>query len=296
MPLLEWIEELKVLHTHFILRKPNPFIMILRIGMLFQNSYNYMKTLLSLRAKLNLIALSLLTLTLSSVHAQNYWDKIPALTSQCYSENDDFGNNIHKLRSEVKEKIEKDKEAVSQKANNMTMEQKMAMATKYQNMSPDEIVKMQEEMTAITQGQTEFQQKSSVFEDRFNQLEADFRTAFATRLGAIEQEFNKLPDGEGTPQWAIKKGEELTAQYNKEYESICNEYITSPNAKFKVWLKDFNTFLLEQEVPYNQMMIKMQYSQFGINADESVANLMAVDRYLEKCSLIFNLRRPYPQG
>jgi Spy/CpxP family protein refolding chaperone len=256
-----------------------------------------MKPLLAFtNIKTNLLLVSLLITAATSVKAQNYWDKIPTFTSQCYSENDDFVKNIQQLRSEVKEKIQKDKEAVELKASKMSNEERMAMVTKYQNMSPDEIVKMQKEMTEMTQGQTAFQVASSAFEDQFNQLESDFRTEFAKRLGPIESEYRKLPDGEGTPQWAIKKGEELTIQYNKEYESICNKYFTSPDAKFRVWLNDFSTFLHEEEVPFNQKMIKMQYGQFGIAVDDSTANLMAVERYLEKCSAIFNLRRPYPQG
>jgi hypothetical protein len=178
----------------------------------------------------------------------------------------------------------------------MTQDERMALATKYQNMKPDEIIKMQNEMMELTQAQTEFQQKSLAFETSFNEIESDFRAEFAKRLGAIEQEYQKLPDGEGTPQWAIKKGEELMASYNKEYESICEKYLTSSESKFGSWLKDFNSFLIQYEVPFNQKMLKSQYGQFGITPDESVASLMAIDRYLEKCSVIFNLRRSHPQG
>jgi hypothetical protein len=251
-----------------------------------------MKTLF-IRIQSTLFFFLLLTVT---ANAQNYWDKIPVLTSQCYADNDDFGKKIQLLKTDVKDKLEKSKKAVEEKANKMTQEERMAMATKYQNMKPDEIIKMQNEMMAMTQLQTEFQQLSSGFETRFNELEADFRSEFSKRLGPIEQEYQKLPDGEGTPQWAIKKGEELTAAYNKEYESICDKYFTSSNAAFKVWLKDFNTFLLQHEVPFNQKMLKTQYGQFGLTPDESVATLMAVERYLEKCASIFSLRRPYKQG
>lgn len=238
----------------------------------------------------------LITFAAVTANAQDYWDRIPALTSQCYTEKDDFGNKIQDLRSEIKEKLEKSKQAVEEKANKMTNEEKMAIATRYQNMSPEEIIKMQTEMMEITQAQAEFQQAASDFETRFNQLESDFRTEFGKRLGPIEQEYQKLPDGEGTPQWAIKKGEELMTSYNKEYESICDKYFTSSNSAFKTWLKDFNTFLLKQEIPFNQKMMKMEYGKFGLTPDESVAGLMAVDKYLEKCALIFKLRRPYPQG
>lgn len=237
----------------------------------------------------------LLNLT-TLVNAQNYWEKIPALTTQYYSEKDDYSKNIQTLRSEVKEQLEKIKKAAEEKANKMTDAEKMALATRYQNMKPDEIVKMQSEMMAITQAQADFQQASSDVENQFNALESEFREAFAKRLGPIESEYNKLPDGEGTPQWAIKKGEELTSSYNKEYEIICKEYFSDPDAKFQMWLKEFNKFLIEKEIPFNQKMIKMQYSQYGIAADDSAASLMAVEKYLEKCGAISGLRRPYPQG
>ena len=66
--------------------------------------------------------------------------------------------------------------------------------------------------------------------------------------------------------------------YNKEYESICDKYFTSSNAAFKTWLKDFNTFLIEHEVPFNQKMMKTEYGKFGFTPDESVAGLMAVEK------------------
>ena len=172
----------------------------------------------------------------------------------------------------------------------------MAIATKMQNMSADEIVKYQNEMMALTTLQAEFQQKSSEFESQYNQLENEFREEFGKKLGSIEQEYQKLPDGEGTPQWAIKKGEELMLKYNQEYESLCAKYFTSADAKFRLWLKQFNAFLIQHEVPYNDKMLKSQYGQFGLTVDESVPSLMAIERYLEKCEAIAGLRRPYAQG
>lgn len=238
----------------------------------------------------------LIPFSVTELNAQDYWDKIPSLTSQCYAENDGFGKKVEELRNEVKAKLEQRKRAVEEKASKMTNEEKMAIATRYQNMKPEDIVKMQNEMMEITQSQTAFQQVATEFETRFNQIEADFRTDFSTKLGPIDQEYKKLPDGEGTPQWAVKKGEELTQAYNKTYESICDKYFTSTDAAFKIWLKDFNTFLHEHEIPFNKKMMKMEYGQFGLTPDESVATLMAVEKYLEKCSAIFNLRKPYPQG
>jgi hypothetical protein len=257
-----------------------------------------MKHLLTLiRIKSTLLSLFILiTFGVVTAKAQSYWDKIPALTSECYTEKDDYGKKIQELKSEIKDRLEKSRHATEEKVSKMTNEERMAMATKYQNMKPEEIVKRQNEMMAMTQAQTEFQQSASEVETSFNELESDFRSPYAKRLGAIESEYKKLPDGEGTPQWAIKKGEELMASYNKEYEAICHDYFTSSDAKFKTWLKDFNKFLHEKEIPFNQKMIRMQYAQYGISADESVAELMAIERYLEKCAAIASLRRPYPQG
>jgi hypothetical protein len=246
--------------------------------------------------RIKLLLLLLITFAVGPANAQDYWDKIPVLTSQCYGANDDFGKKIKQLKSEIKEKLEKSKQAVEEKANKMTDEEKMAFAMRYQKMTPEEIIKIQNEMMQMNQLQTEFQQMASTFEIRFNQLESDFRSEFGKKLGPIEQEYNKLPDGEGTPEWAIKKGEELMANYNQAYESICDTYFTSANAKFKDWLKDYHTFLVHHEIPFNQKMQKSQYAQFGLTPDEAVASHMAVEKYLDKCLLIFGLRKPYPQG
>ncbi|HEX6225145.1 MAG TPA: hypothetical protein VFZ52_12075 [Chryseolinea sp.] len=231
-----------------------------------------------------------------SATAQGYWEKIPAFTTQYYSEKDDYSKNIQAIKAEVKARLEEIRQAGEEKANKMTDADKMAIATRYQNMKPDEIVKMQSEMMAMTQLQAEFQQASAEMENQFNQLESDFRTSFGKKLGPIEQEYEKLPDGEGTPQWAIKKGEELTASYNKEYEAICREYFTASDAKFRTWLNEFKKFLIDKEIPYNQKMIKMQLDQYGISQDESAARLMAVEKYLDTCAAIASLRRAYPQG
>jgi hypothetical protein len=256
-----------------------------------------MKHLFTLiRIKSTPLLFFVITTTVATAEAQNYWDKIPPLTSECYAEKDEFGKKIQLLRSDVKDQLEKIQKTTEEKANKMTSEQKMAIATRYQNMKPDEIVKMQNDMMAMTKAQAEFQQLASDYETQFNELESEFRSEFGTRLGKIEQEYQKLPDGEGTPAWAIKKGEELMALYNKEYEAICAVYFTSSDAKFKKWLKEYNTFLHEKEVPFNKQMIKTQYAQYGISADDSAAELMAVEKYLEKCAAAFGLRRPYPQG
>lgn len=278
---------------NFLFVKTISFYHTVRISLSLRIHIRPMKyTSILIRTKSAILLLIFLpTLT---AKAQDYWDKIPNLTSQCYSDNDDFGKKIQLLRSEVKGKLEMSKKALEEKARKITPEAQMAMAAKYQNMTPDQIIKMQNEMMEMTQLQTEFQQIASAMETRFNQLESDFRSEFGKRLGPIEEEYQKLPDGEGTPQWAIKKGEELMTQYNKEYESICDKYFTSPDAIFKTWLNDFNKFLLEKEVPFNQKMMKMEYGKYGLTPDESVAGLMAVDKYLERCASISNLRKQYP--
>src|SRR5688572_28289115 len=134
----------------------------------------------------------LVTLALMTAKAQTDWDKIPALTSQCYADKDDYGKKIQELKSEIKDRLEKSKQVTEAKVSKTTEEERMALATRYQYMKPEEIVKQQSEMMAMTQAQTEFQQSASEFETAFNELESDFRTAFGKRLGAIESEYRKL--------------------------------------------------------------------------------------------------------
>ena len=123
-----------------------------------------MKHLVTLfRIKPTLLSL-LITFGAVTAKAQNYWDKIPALTSECYAEKDDFGKKIQALKSEIKDRLEKSKQATEEKVSKMTAEERMAIATRYQNMKPDEIIKMQNEMMEMMQVQTAFQQLASEFE------------------------------------------------------------------------------------------------------------------------------------
>ena len=102
----------------------------------------------SIKPKLFFFSLFIFASALST-QAQNYWDKVPALTTKQYSENDDFGSKVELVKREIKENLEKSKRSVEEKANRMTQEERMAMATKYQNMKPEEIIKMQNEMMEI---------------------------------------------------------------------------------------------------------------------------------------------------
>ena len=53
----------------------------------------------------------------------------------------------------------------------------MAIATRISKMKPEEIVKQQSEMMAMTQAQTEFQQRASEVETSFNELEYGFQVS-----------------------------------------------------------------------------------------------------------------------
>src|SRR5688500_9841629 len=91
-----------------------------------------------IRIKPTLLSLFvLITFGVVTAKAQNYWDKIPALTSECYAEKDDFGNKIQALKSDIKDRLDKSKQATEAKVSKMTTEERMAIATRYQNMKPD---------------------------------------------------------------------------------------------------------------------------------------------------------------
>lgn len=245
--------------------------------------------------RMALLVIILLVSSSTQIMGQDYWQRVPELTTQCYYERDNFNVLIDDLESEINEKIEMIRQADADKANNMTEEEKMAFAMRYQNMNPDEIVKFQAEMMEFTQAQADYQVRVSEIESRYSQLESEFSAEFQKRIGPIEKEARELPDGEGTPQWAIDRSIELMAMYDQEYESICQMYITASNSKFRNWLKEFKQFLIEEEIPFNEKMLTMEYAQLGLTPDLSIVTLSVVDRYLEKSTSIAGLRRPYPQ-
>jgi len=70
----------------------------------------------------------LMTFTVTA-QTQNYWGKIPPLTTKHYSDHDVYGNKIELLRSEIKEKLENSRRAVEDKANKMSQDERTTMAT-----------------------------------------------------------------------------------------------------------------------------------------------------------------------
>ena len=231
----------------------------------------------------------------TQILGQNYWDKVPELPSQCYYEHDNFSKIIHDLRTEIRKKEEKIKQADYERLNNMSDEEKMAAAMRLKTIKPHEIVKFQAEMMGLTENQVYFQEKVTAIESRYNQLKSEFRAELHKRLSPIEEEYRKLPDGKGASQKDIERAGKLMEMFDTEYESICNTYLSAPDAKFRNWLIEFHKFLIEQELPFNEKMLKMEYAQYGITPDFSVISLRVTDRYLEKVLSISGLRRPYPQ-
>lgn len=242
----------------------------------------------------HIFVVTMLTLSaLFSTAQTTTWDNLPKLPTTCYSENDPFVEALQAKRYEVKEELDTKKQKAEERAMQISDKEKMDMAMRYQKMSPDEIIKMQQEMAEMSALMMTFQQLSTEMEDRYNTLEADYQTEFENKLGRIEQEHRALPDGEGTPDWAIKKGNELMAQYKKEYELLCANYFSTEGSLFQEWLREYKAFLIEHETPFNKAQISMQYKQFNLEPDLSTASLMAIDKYLDKCSQIFGLRKSY---
>lgn len=242
----------------------------------------------------------LVLLTATQAHAQDYWTRIPAFSTKPYYENDGFMDKLEAYREELATKIEAEKQKIQQKMEAMSDQEKMQMAmkasTRYQTMKPEEIMKMQQESQEILALQAQIQQQATDFENRFNDIQKAMDDELSKALGPIETEYNKLPDGEGTPAWAIEKGKQLNTQYNQKYEAICAKYITGPNALFVQWLAEYKNYLIQTNLPFQIKWIAYQNEQSGMTVTSSTAIEMDVVRsYLEKCKAVFNYRKQNPR-
>ncbi|MBX7204716.1 MAG: OmpH family outer membrane protein [Bacteroidia bacterium] len=239
-------------------------------------------------------------LAVTQVHAQDYWTRIPAFSNKPYYENDEFMNKLEAYREEIAAKIDAEKQKIQQKMDAMSDQEKMQMAmkasTRYQTMKPEEIMKMQQESQEIMALQTQVQQQATDFENRFNEIQKAMDDELNKTLGPIEAEYNKLPDGEGTPSWAIEKGKQLYTQYNQKYEAICAKYITGTNALFVKWLLEYKTYLIQTNLPFQLKWMAYQSSQTGMAITTNAAIEMdVVKTYLEHCKTVFNYRKPSPR-
>ncbi|MCC6684439.1 MAG: hypothetical protein IT247_05150 [Bacteroidia bacterium] len=242
----------------------------------------------------------LVLLATTQAHAQDYWTRIPAFSTKPYYENDGFMDKLEAYRAELETKTDAEKQKMQQKMDAMSEQEKMQMAmkasTRYQTMKPEEIMKMQQETQDLMALQAQVQQQATDFENRFIEIQKAMDDELNKELGPIETEYNKLPDGEGTPDWAIEKGKQLNAQYNKKYEAICAKYITGPDALFVKWLAEYKTYLIQTNLPFQIKWMAYQNQQSGIAVNSNAAiELDVVRTYLDKCKDVFHFRKQNPR-
>lgn len=246
------------------------------------------------------VAAAFLFLTLP-LFAQDYWAKVPAFSSQCYSHNDTLTEQVQVYHDEVSGLIAELQEKQEKKIQNMTETERTQMAmkasTQYQNMSPDAIRKMQEEQLLQMTLMQETEAKHTAIIDKITAAQSAYRAECVTQLEPIMAEYRKLPDGEGTPDWAITKGRALLQQYNKAYETICSKYITGANAVFKPLLEEYRLFQINTAIPNGKKRMEFQMKQFGLTPDNYDGIMLeGVKAYLEKMKEVYDLRQPQKQG
>jgi TolA-binding protein len=246
------------------------------------------------------VAAAFLFLTLS-VFAQDYWAKVPAFSNQCYSLNDKLMEQLQVYYDEVSGRITQLQEKQERKIQNMTEAERTQMAmkasTQYQNMTPDAIRKMQEEQLLQMTLMQETEAKHTAIIDKITAAQSAYRAECVTQLEPIMAEYRKLPDGEGTPDWAITKGRALMQQYNKAYEAICSKYITGANAAFKPLLEEYRLFQINTAIPNGKKRMEFQMKQFGLTPENyDVIVLEGVKAYLEKMKEVYDLRQLQKQG
>ncbi len=240
------------------------------------------------------IIITLVIFIYSGAVAQDYWSIVPAFPANCYAQEGDYNKKLESAINKNKTEMDAKSDALKAKTKNMSKEEQMKMATQQMNMTPSQIKQFQEDqMNMMTMMQT-MQERGTEVTNRYNELEKQYRDEFATKLGPIEAEMRKLPDGEGTPQWAIDKGGQLKTQYDKEYQALCAKYFTGADTPFKLWLKDYKKYLVETEISTTQKTTAMQMKQYGLATDDAIAVMDAVGKYLDYCKTIFGLRKPYP--
>ncbi len=248
----------------------------------------------------HVVAAAFLFLTIP-VFAQDHWAKVPVFTNQCYSLNDKLSEQVQVYDNEVTERIAQLREKQEKKIQNMTEAERMQMAmkasTQYQNMTPDAIRKMQEEQLLQMTLMQETEAKSTAIADKITAAQSAYRAECVTQLEPIMAEYRKLPDGEGTPDWAIAKGRVLMQQYNKAYEAICSKYITGANAVFKPLLEEYKQFQINTAIPNGKKMMEFQMKQYGLAPDNYDGIVLeGVKAYLEKMKEVYDLRQLQKHG
>lgn len=235
------------------------------------------------------------------VFAQDTWSKLPAFSTSCYQKEDSYAEILNALRTELRQKIEDEQKKLKSRFDNMSDAEKqklaMEMSMKYMNMSPAEIMEMQNVSLKQAELAQASQEAGEVLTSKYAELEKAYYDERKRDLEPLIEEARKLPDGEGTPDWAIEKGKQLAKQYDEKYKALCAKYFTGSNALFVKWLAEYKQYVIDHVIPYQAANFNMQLQQYGMPPSTSPATEWeGVNQYIDQCLTVFQLREFEQKG
>jgi len=243
------------------------------------------------RLLVNGLAVFLSTVAIGAPPAvQNPWTKVPALPTGCYAEQDGFAKTIGPALEAMSVEIDRQEQTnreVSNSLDNMDDAEKQSRMQSFLMKNLQEAMKMMQETQAVgamaQEAVPKGEENRQKLEGQHKDLLARYDAALDKAVGPLFAKKRTLPDGEGTPEWAVAEWRSLNKKANAEYERLCGEWWRE-SGPFHAWLKSDRGYL-EEDLPWKEKLedeLKAQLALLGIPTASyrSTVTLNAVREYM----------------
>jgi len=258
------------------------------------------------RSHTALIALACSLLVCPPAGAQDVWTKPLALPTTCYTKGDAkgaaFDADLKKAKSDLEATAKKQNDintALSKTLNEQDMGTKqqkmMAFLSKDPVAGRQFLMEMNQGGARQTELRAKLEEQKKLVNDEHEKVSAEYKAERA----AVDGIMREFPE-ETTPNPPKLRAASL--KYNAAYEKLCAKWFTSATSPYAIYLGHFKKFLLENQIPTIDDILKgekLAYDVYGIPSAgwKSTAEMDARRDYLGAVGWQFNERfkeEPWP--
>jgi hypothetical protein len=243
----------------------------------------------------------LLTLAAHESSAQDWWSKIPAFPTACYTNDDPFLTDLEKVANELQEAIYKQEETNSvlkAKLDALDAGERQSRMIAFMQKDPAAAQKVMQDVAAIgAQAGEEVQalsEKREALKKKLQEAEAEWEKAQKPLWPSLE-EYRGESDPAGNP----AKARAAAARYDAGYQKLCPSWFAESGSPFLAYLAAFKQHVENEVTPAAHDHVQTQmlhFTVFGVPGDgfRTVDDLKGIHEYLGEVRNVFNKRLAGP--